>query len=126
GAITGEESATQIISIAENKIFDFSSLLNDAEGEPKIIGDGLQEYVQYIIDNPLDQVGISTQFPIWDASIGGGLRKGTVNLIGARSGVGKSIISSNMGYYIANQHNIPVLNMDTEMTREDHINRLLA
>lgn len=124
--ITGEESATQIISIAEDKIFDFSSLLNDADEGPAKISDGLLDYVNYLIDNPLDQVGISTQFPIWDSSIGGGLRPGTVNLIGARSGVGKSIISSNMGYYIASHHGIPVLNMDTEMTYEDHINRLLA
>jgi len=31
-----------------------------------------------------------------------------------------------MGFHIANKLKIPVLNMDTEMTKEDHIHRLLA
>ena len=31
-----------------------------------------------------------------------------------------------MGFYIANKLQIPVLNMDTEMTKEDHIHRVLA
>ena len=31
-----------------------------------------------------------------------------------------------MGFHIANKVKIPVLNLDTEMTKEDHINRLLA
>jgi replicative DNA helicase len=125
-AITGDESVASILSIAENKIFDFSSLLNDVDEAPAQISSGLSDYVQYLADNPLDQVGIETGFKLWDSSIGGGLRKGTLNLIGARSGVGKSVISGNMGYHIADAHNIPVLNMDTEMSKEDHINRLLA
>lgn len=39
---------------------------------------------------------------------------------------GKTLLSDNMGFYIANKMQIPVLNMDTEMTKEDHINRVLA
>lgn len=124
--LNGDETLAHILGIAENAIFDFSSLLNEHDESPRRISVGLREYVNHLIENPVDQVGIPTQFPIWDASIGGGLRKGTLNLIGARSGVGKSIISSNIGYYIADHHDIPVLNMDTEMTYEDHINRLLA
>ena len=31
-----------------------------------------------------------------------------------------------MGFYIANKLKIPVLNLDTEMTKEDHLNRLIA
>jgi hypothetical protein len=31
-----------------------------------------------------------------------------------------------MGFHIANKLKIPVLNMDTEMTKEDHINRVIA
>jgi len=124
--LTGEETLAHILNIAESKIFNFASNLSDTDASPKQISNSLSEYIDYLANNQIDQVGISTQFKIWDASIGGGLRPGTLNLIGARSGVGKSVISSNMGYYIANQHNIPVLNMDTEMTYEDHLHRLLA
>ena len=31
-----------------------------------------------------------------------------------------------MGFHIANKLKIPVLNLDTEMTKEDHLNRLIA
>jgi replicative DNA helicase len=124
--INGDETLAHILGIAENAIFDFSSLLNDSDEGPKNISEGLVDYIEYLATHPLDQVGISTNFPIWDASIGGGLRKGTLNLIGARSGVGKSIIGTNIGFHIAEHHQIPVLNMDTEMVYEDHLHRLLA
>ena len=53
-------------------------------------------------------------------------RKNTINVIAARPKTGKTLLSDNMGFYIANELNIPVLNMDTEMTKEDHIHRILA
>ena len=86
---------------------------------------GLDEYMEYLQNNKIDQVGISTGFPVYDQSIGGGLRKGTINVIGARPKVGKTLLSDNIGFHIAKQ-NIPVLNMDTEMNKEDHIHRILA
>lgn len=124
--ISGDETVAQILGIAENAIFDFSSLLHDTDEAPKKISQGLIDYVNYLATNPVDQIGIPTGFPNYDKAIGGGLRKGSVNVIGARIKVGKSVIGSNMGYHIASEHNIPVLNMDTEMTYEDHTNRLLA
>lgn len=124
--ITGTEPITQILSLAEDAIFNFSSLLNDSENNPIAIGSNIEEYVQSLIDNPIDQVGISTGFPAYDHAIGGGLRKSTVNVIAARPKTGKTLLADNMGYYIANKLKIPVLNMDTEMTTEDHINRVLA
>ena len=54
------------------------------------------------------------------------MRKNTINVIAARPKTGKTLLSDNMGFYIANELNIPVLNMDTEMTKEDHIHRILA
>lgn len=124
--IEGNESITEILGIAENAIFDFSSLLNDSDNEPKLFSDNLYEYVQHLADNPIDQMGIPTGFPEYDRAIGGGLRKGTINVVGARSKVGKTTLSLNIGYNIANNYSIPVLNMDTEMTFEDHIHKTLA
>lgn len=125
--ITGSENITSILNIAEDTVFDFSSkLAGSQDNNPQKVGDGLEEYLQYLIDHPIDQVGISTGFPIYDQSIGGGLRKSTVNVIAARPKTGKTLLADNMGFYIANKLQIPVLNMDTEMTTEDHINRLIA
>ena len=53
------------------------------------------------------------------------LNKSNVLLIGP-TGSGKTLLADNMGYHIANKLKIPVLNMDTEMSKEDHIHRLLA
>lgn len=123
--INGSEPVASILGIAEDAIFNFSSLLNDTDNNPIHIGKDLDEYVKSLEENKVDQIGIPTGFPIYDQSIGGGLRKGTVNVIGARPKTGKTLLSDNMGYNIAKM-GIPVLNMDTEMATEDHIHRLLA
>ena len=71
-------------------------------------------------------MGISTGYPVYDQAIGGGLRRGTVNIIGARPKTGKTLLSDNIGMHIASELNIPVLNLDTEMTADDHKHRSLA
>lgn len=124
--INGTESIGSIISLAEDTIFGFTNNLNEVENNPILMGKDLEEYIEYLSTNPIDQVGIPTGFPIYDQAIGGGLRKSTVNIIAARPKTGKTLLSDNMGYYIANKLKIPVLNMDTEMTKEDHIHRVLA
>jgi archaellum biogenesis ATPase FlaH len=100
--------------------------LNDVDNNAALIGQDLNEYIEYLATNKIDQVGISTGFPIYDRAIGGGLRRSTVNVIAARPKTGKTLLSDNMGFYIAHKQNVPVLNMDTEMTKEDHLHRILA
>lgn len=124
--VNGNESITAILGIAEDSIFDFTSQLNDSESGPESIGKNILEYVEHLENNPIEQIGLSTGFPVFDKAIGGGLRRNTINVIAARPKTGKTLLSDNMGYYIANTLRVPVLNMDTEMTREDHIHRLLA
>jgi replicative DNA helicase len=125
--VTGSESISKIIGIAEESIFSFSSSLsNDSDSAPAFIANDIDKYMEFLQTNKVDQIGISTGFPVYDQAIGGGLRKGTVNVIAARPKVGKTLLSDNMGYYIASKLKIPVLNMDTEMTREDHVHRILA
>lgn len=124
--VTGTETIGSILGIAEDAIFDFSSLLNDTDSGPESISSNLDEYIDQLINNPIDQVGIPTGFPAYDNAIGGGLRKSTINVIAARPKTGKTLLSDNIGFYIANKLKIPVLNMDTEMTKEDHVNRVIA
>jgi len=124
--VNGSEPITSILAIAEDAVFNFSSLLNEGnDNNPETMGKGLDEYIKYLEENKVDQVGISTGFPVYDQAIGGGLRKGTVNVIAARPKTGKTLLSDNMGYNVA-KLKIPVLNMDTEMTKQDHVNRVLA
>jgi replicative DNA helicase len=124
--ISGSESISAILGIAEDAVFNFATSLNtDGDNAPVQISSKIDEYIEFLQTNRVDQIGISTGFPVYDQAIGGGLRRGTINVIGARPKVGKTLLSDNIGLYIANQ-NIPVLNMDTEMTKEDHLHRLLA
>jgi replicative DNA helicase len=123
--VNGTEPVGSILGIAEETIFNFTSLLNDTDNHPVTIGENIEEYILALESNPIDQVGIPTGFPAYDQSIGGGLRRGTVNVIAARPKTGKTLLSDNLGYNIA-KLGVPVLNMDTEMNKEDHINRILA
>lgn len=124
--VNGTESIGSILAVAEDAVFDFTNVLNDTDNKPETIGSDIDEYVKDLVVNKVDQVGVPTGFHAYDQAIGGGLRKSTVNVIAARPKTGKTLLSDNMGFYIANQLKIPVLNMDTEMTKEDHINRVLA
>ncbi len=123
--VNGNESISSIISIAEDTVFNFTSLISDSDNNPESIGSKINDYIDNLISNPIDQVGIPTGFPVYDQAIGGGLRRSTVNVIAARPKTGKTLLVDNMGWHIS-QRGIPVLNLDTEMTKEDHINRLLA
>lgn len=123
--VNGTEPIGSILSIAEDTVFNFTNLLTDNEESPEHIANNLEEYIKELEENPIDQVGIPTGFPVYDRAIGGGLRRGTVNVIGARPKTGKTLLSDNMGYNIAAK-GVPVLNMDTEMSKADHIHRILA
>jgi replicative DNA helicase len=124
--INGTEPIASILGVAEDAVFNFSSLLNDTDNNPISIGKDIDDYIKSLEENKIDQIGIPTGFPIYDKAIGGGLRKGTVNVIAARPKTGKTLLSDNIGFHIAHKHKIPVLNMDTEMNTVDHINRVLG
>lgn len=124
--VKGDESIAHILGIAEESIFDFASLLNDSQDSPQKVFEDMDDRLDELADNPLDQVGIPTGFDRYDFAIGGGLRRGTVNVIGARPKTGKTLFAENAGIHIAKELNIPVLNLDTEMMRQDHQDRGIA
>jgi replicative DNA helicase len=125
--VTGDESLSNILSIAEQRVFEFTlNLAGAEESSPKSIGDGLDEYVDHLESNPVTQIGISSGFPIFDQCIGGGLRPGTVNVIGARMKTGKSFFGDAVALHVSGETNIPVLVLDTEMSNKDHWHRMLA
>jgi replicative DNA helicase len=124
GQITGEEALSQILGIAENSIFNFSSLLNDEQSYTKL-GNNIQERFEYLANNPVDQVGVPTGYSNFDKVIGGGLRPGSLNVIAARPKKGKSTLARNIGFYIS-EKDCPVFDMDTEMSLEEHQDRVAS
>lgn len=125
GDIQGDESINHILGIAENAVFDLSEMLSGKSNNPVSLAEGLDEYLDHLESNPVDMVGIPTGYPKYDEVIGGGWQRGTVNLIGARTNVGKSMLANCIGLNIA-ASGIPVLYLDTEMTTDKHWNRCLA
>lgn len=122
--VNGTESINDIIQILENPVTDF--LREDDGGDtPQKIGKDINEYVQFLQENKCDIIGIPTGFSKYDEAIGGGLRRKCVDLVSARPKVGKSVFADNVALNVA-KNKIPVLMLDTEMSKEDHINRLLA
>lgn len=122
--VSGSESINEIIQILENPVTDF--LREDDGGDvPEKIGEGIQTYLEFLVENKCDIIGIPTGFTKYDEAIGGGLRRKCVDLVAARPKVGKSVFADNAALNIALKE-IPVLMIDTEMSKEDHLNRLLA
>jgi len=122
--INGDEDIDEIISILENPVTDFLRE-DDTRDKPEKIGEGVEDYIQFLIDNKCDQIGIPSGFNRYDAAIGGGLRRKCVDLVSARPKVGKSVFGDNVAIHVATQ-GIPVLMLDTEMSKEDHLNRILS
>lgn len=88
--LTGSEPIEHIIGLAENSVLDFTQLLTTGvANEPVLLGSSVEEFIQYLEDNPRQLVGVSTGYSLFDQAIGGGVRRKSVSLIGARSGVGK-------------------------------------
>ena len=123
-SIVGDETIDDIINLVEMPLMDF--LRDDETGQrPEMLGDDLDEYIEFLIENKCDQIGLSSGFPRFDSVIGGGLRRKCVDLVSARPGVGKSVFADNVALHNA-RNGVPVLMLDTEMSKEDHLNRILA
>lgn len=122
--VTGDESIDSIINMIENPVNEL--LREDSTSKnPELIGEAVEEYVDYLIANKCDQIGISSGFPRYDAAIGGGFRRKCVDLISARPKTGKSVFALNTAINVGRQ-GIPVLLLDTEMSKEDQLNRYLS
>lgn len=125
--VTGDESINEILSCAEAPIQNIClSYIKEDELLPQSIGLDIDEYISHLEQNQGKSIGIPTGMSGFDKAIGGGLRRKCVDLIAARPKTGKSCLADNVALYIANTHKIPVLMLDTEMSKQDHINRLLA
>ena len=122
--ISGTESVDEILSMLENPVMDF--LREDDGGEkPEKIGEGIEEYLEFLQENKCDIIGVPTGFNRYDEAIGGGLRRKCVDLVSARPKVGKSVFADNVALNVSSG-GIPVLVLDTEMSKEDHLNRIIA
>lgn len=118
-------SIMEILGLVEDPIFDFSSMLNESNGDYGHISDGLDDWFDDIVNNPREIVGISSGLEAYDKAIGGGFRRRAISLIGARTKTGKSLLAQYFALHAA-ENGIPVLLVDTEMDRPDIWPRIIA
>jgi replicative DNA helicase len=124
---TGEEETSEILNNFEEPAFEYISKINSIRAEgPVLIAEGIDEILDHVESNPTENMGIPTPFPKLNWCIGGGARRGESNVLAGRQKSGKSITTDAIGLHVAEHLNIPVLNVDTEMTRKKHLFRILA
>jgi len=122
--INGDEDIDTIVGMLENPVMEFLRE-EDTREKQELLCENIEEYIEFLLENQCDQIGLSTGFPRYDAVIGGGLRRKCVDMVAARPGVGKSVWGDNVALHNARK-GIPVLMLDTEMSKEDHLNRILS
>ncbi len=125
--ITGEETFNDIVNIVEAPVQEASvAYLRNETNKPKILGEDIFEYLEVLATGESTAIGISSGILGFDAAVGGGFLRGCVDLIGARSKAGKSLLADNVAIHVALTLGVPVLMLDTEMKSEDHKHRILA
>jgi len=126
-SITGDEDIMEIVAKIEEPLLEATGdIYQSSRKKTEVLGDGVQDHVQYLSENVSDFVGIPSGFRRFDEAIGGGLRRKCVDLVAARPKVGKSMFGDEVALHVAGELDIPVLMLDTEMAKEDHYNRILA
>jgi replicative DNA helicase len=113
---SGDEDIVEIVTKVEETIFSFIPEIKK-ENDYVNICDFALGHIEYIKNNPVSYAGMPTGFPRYDQCIGGGYRRGTVNVVGARPKVGKSTFCLNVAKNVAS-NGVPVLYLDTEMKKE--------
>lgn len=127
GNVNGTEQLEKICFLAEeHMIKEMDKLFGQSDTEIKKMGDGLADFVQNLIDNPQSSFGIPNQYKEYCKAIGGGHIRKELDIIAARAKQGKSFFADNIGFYIAETFGIEVINLDTELSQEQHWIRLLG
>ena len=125
--LKGDETIDEIVDISEKPIFSMVLEMNRGKNDsPILLGDMVDEVIQNKIDSPCENIGIPTPWKHYNAAIGGGLRRGGINLIGARPKRGKSSLTKEMAIHASQTLGVKTLILDTEMNPEDQIMRSLA
>jgi len=116
-ALTTDKSSFELISDVEKRIQEAILSVDQSDGV-SMLGEGFFEYANEMADDPREFIGLSTGLKRLDRAIGGGLRRGSVSLMGARPKNFKSGFGLNVARHLAVEKDIPVLILDTELQKD--------
>lgn len=91
GKVTGNEKLSEILSLSEKPIFDeILKIGSDEDSRPENIAKDGSDYLNYLLENKVDCIGLSSPFRYWNEAVGGGIIRGGVTMFVARMKVGKA------------------------------------
>lgn len=111
------DDATSLVSKQQQRFMELNLQTGD---RVKQIGEGIDEWLDNIIENPNPIPGLKSGFPELDKAIGG-FRPGRAYLFVARSKSRKSLLLNNFAINIAVRQKAPILYIDTEMDTEEDV-----
>lgn len=112
----------QMISMCEDTILRLTSSADFTENTVIRLGELIEDYVNFLGDNP-GADGLDIGFPEWQKCVGG-VSNGKVHMFIATFKTGKSSIGQRAALLLSKF--IPVLIVDTEMTTQEQMNRLIC
>ena len=90
----------------------------ETNNEPEPLFAGFYDEVEERGNNPLEEIGIATPFSEFNR-LYGGFRRKNLYIVAARAKAGKSTFLASMGMEISRIQKLPVLILDTEMSRDE-------
>lgn len=117
-----DESLIKMLAKCEDTIFKLTSSADFSENTIIRLSDEVDEYIKFLCNNP-GQDGLDIGFTEWQRRLGG-IGNGKVHMVIATNKTGKSTIGLHAARLLSKF--IPVLVVDTEMTKEDQILRTLG
>jgi len=102
------------LEIVEGSLYDFV-LENIREEKMVKLTDSVESILKMMAEDPVR--GLTTGFPTLDQLLGGGCRPGSLNLVCASTGIGKSLVSMHCAIENARK-GVPVLYLDNELGKE--------
>jgi replicative DNA helicase len=108
------------ITIESDKIYSKQTVsLGKNNGPESVYGD-IEDVIEERGNNPTDDFGLMGPFDTINRIYGSLLRKGSITLIGARTGIGKTSFGFYYLTHVAEKYNLPILHLDFgEMTKEE-------
>ena len=126
-AFTEGESVSQIVDLAERRIYDIAG--NNERGDFVHIKQAISRVYENLdaLRNSSDEeiVGLKSGFSDLDQYIGG-FGKGNLVIVGARPGVGKTSFALNMAASIAKRTKKAVCIFSLEMSNDELVSRILS
>ena len=111
-----------------NRAFTEGMKIPVSQGQkPTKLWDGYIEQKEYDAANPEEKEEIGYEWPYKTVTdIYGKLRKGCVHVVVARGGSGKSTMLNHVSKHLHDSYDLPILILDTEMTKEVVQDRMFA